>query len=1052
MSTDEHLRTAPVDTPSVGARPRPPDGAADRDGDGDAIAGQPDAGRPADGRPDAPVRGSGSPSGDRGAGDAHDRGSGGDHDAASIARQYGLLIRHSAVTAVAVVGTAIMSFFRDTRAWTRSLRPPQTGAIGSSAPGTQEARPDDGPAGRDGSGPAGSGGWGPRAAARAAAATASLRGGATRLTDRARARTTHGTGTPGIPAPPAAVPGGVGAASATATLAPPRPADVPAGYDTATLPTVGRDGRPVRRGRTVHRGLPALPLPDNPAAPRPKLAPEDPRPLAVKLGMLLIGAVAGVAATVMAVGALVPRAVADVRDSVDVEVILPQSATFTGLEQPSRVYAADGTQLAELRAEVNRQVVPLDQIPLHMREAVIAAEDRAFYEHPGYSIEGIGRALFTNLRTEGVSEGGSTLTQQLAKMNFVGDEVTLERKISELFYAMKLEEEFTKDELLERYLNEIYFGASAYGVQAAAQEYFGVDAEDLTVDQSALLAGVLPAPSAYNPRTNPDVARDRRNDVLDDMVDIGALTPTERNTAAARPIEVIDPIEVEVREPYVVAAVKRLFLDDPAFGATRQEREDKLFRGDLDIFTTLDPELQEMAEETIDARYGNSEGPTASIATVEPETGAIVAFASGQEFDAEQFDYALQGRQQPGSAFKTFVLAKALQEGFSPNITLAADSPLEVTYDGGRSYEPSNYGGADYGVVDMATALRRSINTYFVQLFEIVGREKAVELAGQMGIDVPAAIGTGADYGPSLVLGGLKSGVTPVEMAGAYATFANGGVFHRPYLIERVVDGSGNELLTRGADEGEQLFSEEINAVIVDIMRDVPAPGGTAPAANIAGWPEAGKTGTTNDNTDAWFAGYTPVLSTAVWVGYPDEDVSMPGATGGSTAAPVWADFMRRAHEGRDVVNFPSVQVNYGALFRQGGQVPNVAGDSEVEALRALAENRIIGSVVEVASAAPQGRVLGVSPGPGVTTSRATLTVSTGVPPPPPPPPEPEPAPEPEASEDTDEAPAPESEPAPEEPAAGGGGGGGGDGAGGGGGGGGSQGEDRPVKPDDSGG
>ena len=733
--------------------------------------------------------------------------------------------------------------------------------------------------------------------------------------------------------------------------------------------------------------------------------------MVVKLGTLLIAAVAGAAATVLLVGAIVPRAVADLRGSVDVGVILPQSAAFSGLDQPSRVYASDGTLLAELRAEVDREVVPLENIPEHVRDAVIAAEDRQFYEHEGYSVEGIGRAALTNLRAGDVTEGGSTITQQLAKKNFLTDEQTLDRKISELFYAMRLEEDFTKDELLERYLNEVYFGISAYGVQAAAQEYYGVDVQDLRVDQAAVLAGVIPAPSALNPRANPERALEKRDQVLQDMFEIGALTTEERQAAQARPLDVVPHVEQQVREPYVVAAVKRLFLDDPTFGATRQEREDKLFRGNLDITTTLDPALQDTAEETIRERFGDSEGgPTASIATVDPETGAILAFASGQEFDSEQFDYALQGRQQPGSAFKTFVMANALREGFSPELVLDGDSPIEVVYDGGRTYEPQNYGEADYGEIDMETALRKSVNTYFVQLFELVGRKSAVELAGELGIDVPAAIGSSSDYGPSLVLGGLRAGVTPVEMAGAYATFANGGVFHRPYLIERVVDGDGTELLTQGADDGREVFSQELNSVIVDMMRNVTAPGGTATAANFGQWQTAGKTGTTNDNKDAWFAGYTPVLSTAVWVGHADENVEMPGATGGGTAAPVWTDFMRQAHEGREVQRFPQVDVDYAELFRgEEVEIPDVVGEQEYEALQALAEQKLIANTIEVDSLAAQGVVLGMNPGPGATLragERVTLTVSTGVPPPPPEPePQPEPEPEPEPESEPSDAP-----------------------------------------------
>ena len=888
------------------------------------------------------------------------------------------LVWHSAVMAVTVVGKGIASFGSGSQQWVNDHRPSRHTNASPAAPRTVN---DNGTA----------------APARRRPPLDSLTREPRRLRNAARRAV-------GVGEPLRRRSAAIRSTAAAAVSAPVRPrrgsgadrgspalAPAPAGYTVGAPPVE----RPRLRARPLPAGVPAaLPLPANPAAPRPQLFPEDGRPLVVKLGTLLIGAVAGAAAVVLTVGAIVPRAAADVRQSFDLDVILPESADFAGLEQPSRVYASDGTLLAELRAEVDREVVPLSDIPKHMRDAVIAAEDRSFYEHNGYSIEGIGRAALTNFRSQRVTEGGSTLTQQLAKKNFLSDEQTLDRKISELFYAMKLEENFTKDELLERYLNEIYFGVSAYGVQAAAQEYYGIDVQDLRLDQAALIAGVIPAPSAFNPRVNPERALEKRDQVLQDMYEIGAITESERDAAQDRPLDVVEHVEQQVREPYVVAAVKRMFLDDPAFGATRQEREDKLFRGNLDITTTLDPELQDIAEETIEERFSNSDGPTASIATVDPQTGAILAFASGQEFDSEQFDYALQGRQQPGSAFKTFVLATALREGFSPDLVLNGNSPIEVIYDEGRrTYEPQNYGGADYGQIDMARALRSSVNTYFVQLFEIVGREKAVELAGELGIDVPAAIGSASDYGPSLVLGGLRAGVTPVEMAGAYATFANGGVFHPPYLIEQVVDGGdGTELVNRSAEEGRQVFSPELNSVIVDLMRDVTAPGGTGTAADIAGWQTAGKTGTTNDNADAWFTGYTPVLSTAVWVGHADQNVSMPGATGGGTAAPVWAAYMRRAHEGREVQTFPDVDVDYAELFRgEEVQVPDVEGDREADALRSLAERRLIANVVRVNSGVAEGTVVDVRPGPGTTVrwgDDVTVAVSTGVEPAPPPPPE----------------------------------------------------------------
>jgi 1A family penicillin-binding protein len=683
---------------------------------------------------------------------------------------------------------------------------------------------------------------------------------------------------------------------------------------------------------------------------------------------------------------------------------VPDDPTLGALGERSLVVASDGSVLAVLHDEVNRKVVGLDTVPDHVRQAVLTAEDRRFYDHDGYDLEGIFRAAWVNLQQRSVVQGGSTITQQLAKQNFTGAEQTIDRKISELLYALSLEDQFSKDELLERYLNEVYFGAGAYGIAAAAEEFFGRDPADLTVAQAALLAGLIRAPGSLDPRQNPDAALTRRNQILAGMVTEGYLDHRGATRWAATPLGVLPRRQRPVTEPYVVEAVKREFFANPAFGGTRADRIDRLFSGGLIIHTTIDPRLQATADDIVTAAFPDASGPTAAIAAVDPRLGRVLALHAGADFAEEQFDLATQGRRQPGSAFKTFVLAAALQAGFPLELQLQASSPMQFTQPGwNETWTVRNYGNASYGGTDLSNALVRSINTAFAQLVLAVGVDGVTDLVERLGIPAQRALGT--DYGPAIALGGLQHGVTPLEMAAAYGTFANRGIHVTPYLIDRVGDRHGNIVFERSPDtiQAVQAVESAVAAAMTDVMTDV-IRAGTGRGARLARWPAAGKTGTTQNHADAWFIGYTPVLSTAVWVGHPQGQISMARMTGGSLPAQLWQRFMTDAHDGLEPIPFPTADGDLRAIqAAYQVEIPDVRGMPEAAALGALTGARLVAVIHQVASATPAGTVVWQQPPPGSVVSAGTsvtLGVSTGRPPPPPPPPEASEA-QPEQGDDT---------------------------------------------------
>ncbi len=552
------------------------------------------------------------------------------------------------------------------------------------------------------------------------------------------------------------------------------------------------------------------------------------------------------------------------------------------LEQTSVVVSDGGTPLGLVERE-HRRTVDTRSLPDHVTNLVLAAEDNRFRSHHGYDLEGMARAAVTNARAGEVEQGGSTITQQLAKLNFTGNDASLSRKVEELLYAVRLEDELSKDQLLERYVNQVYFGNGAHGIAAAAEEYFGVQPSDLSVAQAATLAGIIRAPNALDPRRDPELVRRRRDAVLRRAADAG-LVPREKAAAAmAKPLGVTDPAPRPPTDP-VVGAVRAEVQTIDALGATPEERLERFETGGLWVETTVDPALEQSISSSIDAAFPGGDGATAAVAAVDPVSGAIRALRSGRDAPGG-FDLARQGRRQPGSTFKPLTAVAGLEAGLSPSQRLVGNGPIELEYGGPELWRVDNFEGSDAGRVDLAEALRRSVNTAFAQLGTAVGPEAIIDVADRLGIDVEAAFGTRDQWGPSVAIGGVARGVSPLEMASAYTAFANNGQRAEPYLVERIRESDGDVIYEhdpKSSPAVDPTIANEIRGMLEAVVRS-----GTGSAARIDGVAAFGKTGTSQDAADAWFVGSTTNLTTAVWVGHPDDRVPMPGSHrrfGGGTA------------------------------------------------------------------------------------------------------------------------------------------------------------------------
>jgi len=573
----------------------------------------------------------------------------------------------------------------------------------------------------------------------------------------------------------------------------------------------------------------------------------------------------------------------------------PNISDYRGGVQTSRIYSSDGELLNSLFVE-NRLYVELDDIPEELTQAVIAIEDHNFYDHHGVDLVGIGRALLNNLREGRLAEGGSTITQQLARSALLTHDKTIYRKLQEIYLAMQFERLYTKSEILEMYMNEIFLGHNAYGVQAASQLYFDKDVSELSLEESALLAGLPRSPNFYSPHNNQEAALRRRNVVLNRMAEIGFLSEEEARQAAEEEIDIASREEEEVDEtaPYFVRHVRDQLIR--MFGA------DTVYGGGLEVKTTLNVEQQETAEDTIEGALEDNLIPSTtrdntisetqpqySLVSIEPETGEILTMIGGRGDD--QFNRATQATRQPGSAFKPFVYATAIQNGFSPG-DIVHDIPRPSPKDD-STYEiwPVNFDHEYHGLVSLRHALAQSLNVAAVNMIEEVGLEDTTELTEEMGITTLQEQDYYDDH-LSLALGGLTRGVTPLEMTSAYSVFANDGIWVEPHAIKEVRDREGN-VIYRANPERKAVMSESDNYLALDMLRSV-VEDGTGWRADLER-DVAGKTGTTNDFTDAWFVGMIPEKVTTVWMGedrprrmnYPET-----GRIGSSQTVMIWERYM----------------------------------------------------------------------------------------------------------------------------------------------------------------
>ncbi len=556
------------------------------------------------------------------------------------------------------------------------------------------------------------------------------------------------------------------------------------------------------------------------------------------------------------------------------------------------IYDVKGKSLASLHGEANREVVKLDKINPTLKRAVIAMEDSHFYLHHGINPNSVGRALLVNWERGTVVEGGSTLTMQLVKNLFLSRKRMFSRKIAEAVLAIRVEQIFTKDQILEMYLNQIYWGHNNYGIQTAAQSYFAKSADKLNLAESAMLAGLIQSPEEYSPFVNYELAKQRQSVVLSRMRELGWITVAEEQAARKQKLKIGEITSWQTSElPYITEAVVAELNE--RFG------RDAVLKGGMRVQTTIDYNFQRMAEETVRQAHRNLRRrglypDQVALASVDPRTHFVKALVGGVSYDKSQFNRALQSRRQPGSSFKPFVYYTAFATGkYSPESTVI-DGPVSYR-DGSGWYSPRNYGGGYSGAVSIRTALMKSANVPAVKLGRAVGLDKVIETCRTLGIKSPMEPVT------SLPLGAI--GMTPLEMAGAYATFASTGWHSDPTIIVRVTDTTGNVLLDNTPKPRRVLDPwavASLNSVLQNVIT-----GGTGTAAQI-GRPAAGKTGTTSSERDIWFVGYVPQLATAVWVGNDNYRPLGGGATGGVYVAPIWRDFMLKALKNEPVQYFPT--------------------------------------------------------------------------------------------------------------------------------------------------
>lgn len=577
----------------------------------------------------------------------------------------------------------------------------------------------------------------------------------------------------------------------------------------------------------------------------------------------------------------------------------PVTSRFKPLATRSVVYDRKGNVLALLHADEDRELARLDQMPASLVHAVVDAEDRRFFEHAGVDVSSVVRAAVVNAQSGHVAEGGSTITQQLVKNEILTSRRDVGRKVKEAALALRLEHELSKNKILERYMNTVYFGEGAYGVQAAAEHFFGENLGDLTPPQSALLAGLIRNPEGYDPFSHPDNARARREYVLRQMVADKHLDPAEFDADNAAPLPTAPqaPQAPEAKD-YFVEEVKRRLLNDVRLGSTYQQRYHSLFRGGLRITTTLDPDAQAAATKAVEDKLPQSQF-TAALVAMDPKSGEVRALVGGPNFDKAKFNLATQGARQAGSAFKTITLAAALKAGRSPNDQVDATAPCSFMKPGWtKPWVVNNYEPGEGGIVSLTDATVFSLNCAYANLVLDLGPQKVVDMAHDLGIQ------RHLDAFPSITLGTEE--VSPLEMATVFSTFADEGVRHDPVFVTKVQNSEGKTLFENHSTP-KQALDAQIVRTETSVLQQV-IQRGTGTAAGI-GRPAAGKTGTAEDWHDAWFCGYTPQLAAVVWMGDPQAQVPMYNVggvrvVGGTYPAQIWGEFMKQALAAEPVRDF----------------------------------------------------------------------------------------------------------------------------------------------------
>ncbi|MCC3292863.1 transglycosylase domain-containing protein [Arthrobacter sp. zg-Y1110] len=685
------------------------------------------------------------------------------------------------------------------------------------------------------------------------------------------------------------------------------------------------------------------------------------------------------------------------------------------LPQHTVLLDKNGKEFARFYSE-NRIDVKLEDISEHFTQALVATEDVSFYENGGADVKGITRAAVANLISDS-TQGASTITQQLVQnilLNNARDETeaavgtgtSYNAKLREIKYAVNLEKQLSKDEILNSYANTVYFGQGAYGVEAASKIYFGTSAKDLTSGQAALLVGLVKGPNIYDPYTAPELAKNRRDTVLHRLAAVGDLTPAELEAAVAEPLGIL-PEPGKIRSgcdqsdyPFYCSLVRKEILDDPAFGDTREAREDRLTRGGMTLTTALDPKVMNSSQQAVDEALGAGNRGALGVAVVIPGTGKIVGIAQNREWgagdNATEMVYADQAFQ-PGSTMKPIALATALEQGIpattrfnavSPYVPAALDFP-----DGGYI----NYGGTDWGVIDARGAIKVSSNTYFIQLVERTGVLSVADMSARLGITTLPRTGERAIQGreASLVLGAYE--VSPIELANAYATFAAAGVECTPHaIVSGIRTSSGESIPTPDAD-CHQAIAPAVANTVGDALKMPFTSGGTLESlGGLAGRESGAKTGTTNDYAANWIAGITPQYSTAVWLGDPRGGSQHPltvlqaygqtfyNLTGSEVAAPVWKSVMNGIHQGLPAKPMPKAD-DAATSSTTASSIPDVRGMGTDEAVTLLLANKLTPVISETTAKAsrlhPKDTVVSQTPAPGSTSGyrqEVVLTLSSG--------------------------------------------------------------------------